>query len=72
MKNKKIICSYCGKEMKAENKDISKNPFAPFCSERCKLADLSKWFNGEYSISQPISELTPEQIANIPEQDEEQ
>ena len=58
--------------MKPEDKDISKNPFAPFCSERCKLADLGKWFNGEYSISQPISELSPEQIANLPEPDEDQ
>ena len=22
----------------------------PFCSERCKLADLGQWFAGRYSI----------------------
>ena len=22
----------------------------PFCSERCRLLDLSKWLQGEYSI----------------------
>ena len=67
MKNKKIKCSYCGKEMKPEEKDFTINPFTPFCSERCKLVDLDKWFNGEYSIEQPIEELTPEQLADLPE-----
>jgi endogenous inhibitor of DNA gyrase (YacG/DUF329 family) len=26
------------------------NAFFPFCSERCKLVDLGKWFAGEYRI----------------------
>jgi endogenous inhibitor of DNA gyrase (YacG/DUF329 family) len=26
------------------------NPWRPFCSERCKLADLGQWFAGRYSI----------------------
>ena len=26
------------------------NLFQPFCSERCKLADLGQWFAGRYSI----------------------
>jgi hypothetical protein len=26
------------------------NAFRPFCSERCKLADLGQWFAGRYSI----------------------
>ena len=68
---KKIKCSYCGKEMKAEDKDPRNNPFAPFCSKRCKLADLDKWFNGEYSISQSLEELTPEQLDDLPETNEE-
>ena len=29
----------------------SDNPHRPFCSKRCKLVDLSKWFGGEYSIA---------------------
>jgi len=29
------------------------NPNRPFCSKRCKLVDLSKWFGGEYSIPGP-------------------
>ena len=26
------------------------NPFDPFCSDRCKMIDLSKWLNEEYRI----------------------
>ena len=26
----------------------------PFCSERCKAVDLSKWLNEEYAISAPL------------------
>ena len=26
----------------------------PFCSARCKAADLSKWLNEEYTISAPL------------------
>ena len=24
---------------------------APFCSDRCKMADLSRWLKGEYAIA---------------------
>ncbi|TVQ59275.1 MAG: DNA gyrase inhibitor YacG [Phycisphaerales bacterium] len=27
----------------------------PFCSERCKLADLGNWFSGRYVISREAS-----------------
>ena len=26
------------------------NPWAPFCSERCKLVDLGKWLGEEYRV----------------------
>lgn len=26
------------------------NPWRPFCSERCRLADLGQWFAGRYAI----------------------
>jgi len=64
---KRIICPYCGKEMKPEDKELINNLSAPFCSKRCKLADLDKWFNCEYAIEQPIEELTQEQINDLPE-----
>lgn len=44
-------CPTCRNTMQVEqDKDA---PFRPFCSERCKLIDLNRWFNGEYRISEP-------------------
>lgn len=40
--------------------------FGPFCSHRCKLVDLGKWFGEEHAISEP---LKPEHFAgyeNLP------
>ncbi len=34
----------------------SDSEFAPFCSQRCRRADLGRWLMGKYSISRPISE----------------
>lgn len=28
--------------------------FGPFCSRRCKLVDLGKWFGEEHVISEPL------------------
>lgn len=28
-------------------------PAPPFCSERCKLVDLSRWLGEEYTVSGP-------------------
>ena len=33
----------------------------PFCSRRCKLVDLGKWFNEENVISDPL----PEDLENF-------
>jgi len=41
-------CPICSK--KVEMKD----PFMPFCSERCKLIDLGNWASGKYVISAPL------------------
>jgi endogenous inhibitor of DNA gyrase (YacG/DUF329 family) len=38
-------CPTCNKQFEWEN-----NPFRPFCSERCKLVDLSKWVSEEYRV----------------------
>ena len=31
-------------------------PDRPFCSERCRLIDLGRWFNEEYRISTALEE----------------
>ncbi len=46
-------CPTCDKDVKWQD-----NPFRPFCSERCKLVDLSKWVSEEYRV--PGREAVPE------------
>ncbi|MCW8858117.1 MAG: DNA gyrase inhibitor YacG [Deltaproteobacteria bacterium] len=48
MENIEINCPRCG--IKTFWQD---NPSKPFCSERCRLADLGRWSNEEYSIKGP-------------------
>ncbi|MDD5010536.1 MAG: DNA gyrase inhibitor YacG [Phycisphaerae bacterium] len=50
-------CPVCGKSISKPSKtkgQVSNAGLFPFCSERCKLVDLDKWFRGEYVISSPI------------------
>ena len=32
------------------------SPYHPFCRERCRLADLGRWFSGAYQVSRPLGE----------------
>ena len=29
--------------------------YGPFCSKRCKLVDLGKWFSEEHVVSKPLA-----------------
>jgi len=46
---KKIKCPTCKKAGQWFT-----GPFGPFCSKRCKLVDLGKWFSEENAISEPL------------------
>jgi endogenous inhibitor of DNA gyrase (YacG/DUF329 family) len=46
-------CPVCKRAIPAEPANA---PYRPFCSQRCRLADLGSWLNGAYRISRPISE----------------
>ena len=39
-------CPTCRKPVKPREE----NPRFPFCSERCRMADLGRWLNEEYRI----------------------
>ncbi len=41
----KIKCPVCKKKTTWKN-----NPYRPFCSKECKLADLYHWMNEDYRI----------------------
>ncbi len=40
------VCAYCRRR-------VVDAAWRPFCSERCKLADLGRWFSGDYRIPGP-------------------
>jgi len=44
-------CPICKTVIEAERDE---QPFRPFCSQRCKLADLHNWLSGAYRISTPM------------------
>jgi endogenous inhibitor of DNA gyrase (YacG/DUF329 family) len=46
-------CPTCGKPVEWQD-----NSHRPFCSERCKLIDFSRWANGEYRV--PGQRINPE------------
>jgi endogenous inhibitor of DNA gyrase (YacG/DUF329 family) len=46
MSEVRIVCPLCKKKTAWEG-----NPFRPFCSERCRVADLGKWASDEYRIA---------------------
>ncbi len=41
-----VPCPTCHTQLKWD----SKNPYRPFCSERCKLIDLGAWASEAYAI----------------------
>lgn len=59
----RLECPIC----KAVLPDVADDyPSRPFCSPRCKLADLHNWLNEEYKVSEPlpIEPLVPESKPN--------
>ena len=43
-------CVFCRREP-------AKIPWAPFCSERCKLQDLARWVDGRYRVpAEPVQQ----------------
>jgi endogenous inhibitor of DNA gyrase (YacG/DUF329 family) len=46
---KSIKCPACKK-----TGDWFTTVFGPFCSKRCRLVDLGKWFSEEHKLSEPL------------------
>ena len=49
-KPKTVVCPQCGKPVDW----TARNPFRPFCSERCKTIDLGAWAAERYRV--PVAE----------------
>jgi endogenous inhibitor of DNA gyrase (YacG/DUF329 family) len=44
------------------------NPHRPFCSERCRLADLEGWLAGRYVVTSDPEESAPPTDADLAEE----
>jgi len=60
-KLKRIKCPTCKKEGSWFD-----GPYGPFCSKRCKMVDLGKWFSEENAISEPLRPDHLEKFAELP------
>jgi endogenous inhibitor of DNA gyrase (YacG/DUF329 family) len=49
-----VKCPTCGKAVVRRRPQDA--PFFPFCSERCRLIDLGKWFDEEHRITEDLPE----------------
>ena len=59
-----LKCPICKKPVKAGAPDF------PFCSERCRAADLGKWASGAYVIPSPVNDISDEIEPDPREEDE--
>jgi endogenous inhibitor of DNA gyrase (YacG/DUF329 family) len=50
-----VKCPHCEQPLAAD----ADARWRPFCSERCKLADLGRWFAGRYAIPVEDGAATP-------------
>ena len=50
---KRYRCPTCRSLFACDGRDEQQKKRFPFCSARCKMADLDKWFTEDYSISRP-------------------
>lgn len=49
-------CPICNKAIAGEVAREAANSL-PFCSERCRNVDLFRWFDGKYTIEEPLDPL---------------
>ncbi len=47
------ICPTCNMRLPDKTADGVAPPSRPFCSNRCKLVDLSRWLGEEYRVAGP-------------------
>jgi uncharacterized protein len=53
-----IVCPTCRKQLNDVPADFAPRPF---CSPRCKLADLNNWLTEAYRYSEPLPETEQDQ-----------
>lgn len=52
------VCKNCGKAVAGQENA----KYLPFCSKKCQLSDLGKWFDEKYRIADEESEIDPNEL----------
>ena len=61
----KRVCPVCKKTFIVDlEKESEQAKLFPFCSRRCKLADLGAWLDDKYKIISPTTEDTDRKSEN--------
>lgn len=55
-----VTCPHCG----AQAEWSTRNPYRPFCSERCKTIDLGAWASEQYRLPAEEDDETPDDDAD--------
>ena len=50
-----LECRRCGERVVVDDEKPLPKHF-PFCSERCRMIDLGKWFDEEFRVSRAVEE----------------
>lgn len=58
-------CPICRKPVRPDGPDM------PFCSARCRAADLGNWASEKYVISSPLPDIDEDEVARPAERDED-
>ncbi|MCP4868161.1 MAG: DNA gyrase inhibitor YacG [Proteobacteria bacterium] len=58
-----LLCPSCKKVVPMEA--AVRPPAFPFCSDRCKLSDLGRWFEEDYALPQPLGPDDHEAIEEV-------
>ena len=53
-------CAICQKPL--EPQAARESSLYPFCSQRCKMVDLNRWFGGEYAV---VSKLDLQDLSEV-------
>jgi endogenous inhibitor of DNA gyrase (YacG/DUF329 family) len=57
-------CRYCKRPIRRT--DAQHARYWPFCSERCKMAELGHWFEGRYVIGRPVDQVADDAALKAP------
>ncbi len=63
MPRRALLCPACKKVVPLQE-DLRPNAF-PFCSDRCRMADLGRWFGEEYVVARPLGPEDHEAIEEV-------